>query len=80
MEITEEELREVFANSNFGSSTNREVVNRSVVKTSKGFHIGNTAQCILIQLKLAKRIGLGINSYLRLTNEGKYYLSEIKRS
>ena len=76
--ITEKELEQVFENTHNGASTPREVVDRSVEKTSRRSHIGYTSQCIMIELSLAKRKGVGSNSYLELTDKGKEYFKTIK--
>ncbi len=71
--ITDKELESVFAHSNFGSSSKRDIVRYALLKVSCGYHNGHTSHCIIRELGL-------ITKSLELTKKGKEYLYESFRN
>jgi hypothetical protein len=69
--ISEEKLKEVFANANFGITSRRDVVKYALLKSSCGYHNGHTAQCIIQELGL---VGKSHMKSATLTKLGKQYL------
>lgn len=66
--VTDQQIAEVWGNSNFGDISPREVVNNSVLKYAAGYATGHTAMCILHELGL-------LNKHSEtLTKKGKEYL------
>ncbi len=68
--VTEAELKEAFENTNFGETSNRDVINYNLLKITCGFHIGFTARSILKELQLLHPNNL-------LTKKGGEYLYEV---
>ena len=64
--ITDEAIKIVFGNSNFGEKTPRQVIKQALLKIASGYSNGSTSQSVLENLGLARD-----NS---LTKLGKTYL------
>ena len=65
--ISDNRLREVFANANFGNMPNREVVRQALLKCAGHLHQGYTAKTILLELGL-------VGKNYTLTKKGARYL------
>lgn len=50
--ITNNAIKIVFENTNFGSTSSRKVVEENLLKVKEGWAIGHTAKCCLIELGL----------------------------
>ncbi len=73
--ITDAEIDRVHARANFGSMSNRDVVNEGVLNVSKGYHCGYTQQCIIIEHGLAWP--LKMMSPKTLKPKGERYLAAL---
>ena len=69
--ITNEELDNVFENTNFGDSKPSNIVKWSLLKIASGYAAGYTAKVILQSLSLLSR-----SKYPKLTKRGQYCLWE----
>jgi hypothetical protein len=65
--ITDEEIKRVHGNANFGSMDKRTVVDQGVLKCASGYYQGHTSNMII------KEHGL-VNDEYELTPKGKAYL------
>lgn len=65
--VADHEINEVFANPNFGSVSNREVVKQGLLKCAGRFYQGHTSKTILMELGL-------IGKNYTLTKKGARYL------
>jgi len=65
--ISDEEIKKVHANANFGARGKRDVVNYGVLKCASGYHQGHTSTQII------KEHGLVTEKY-KLTKKGRQYL------
>lgn len=50
--ITDNAIKIVFENTNFGNTTPRKVIEENLLQVKKGWAIGHTAKCCLIELGL----------------------------
>lgn len=66
--ISDESVQNEFANTDFGSTSNRDVIRFSLLKCASGYSTGHTAKQILI------RLGLVDGRNWSLTQKGKEYL------
>ena len=69
--ITDNAIEIVFKNTSFGKRIQREIVEENLLQVKKGFAIGHTAKCCLIELGL---IYESINRNLIATSVGDRYL------
>ena len=67
--VTDEQIQKVFANTNFGSMSHRDVIKYALLKKASIYSTGGTAKRCLIELGL-------INPVRGLTRKGKMYLYE----
>ena len=67
--ITEDELNDVFSNTDFGGALKRDVVKYALLKVACGYANGKTTHGIILDLGL-------VNEKNRLTKKGKEYLWE----
>ena len=70
--ITDEEIKRVHGNANFGTMKKRDVVNETLLKTACGYHSGHTAKQIVAEQGLiidSRRKGIR-----SITQRGKKYL------
>jgi len=75
--ITDGAIEIVFANTNFGSRTPREMIAKDLKAISDGYHIGYTMQCCLAELGLTfkksghQNYGVSIigKKYLEIINQ-----------
>ncbi len=50
--ITDEAIKIVFENTRFGTRTPREMIAKDLDQVKRGFHVGYTMQCCLLELGL----------------------------
>lgn len=69
--ITDEAIKIVFHNTNFGSRTPRELIAKDLDQVSRGQHVGYTMQCCLSELGLIVPVA---HKKFVVTAIGKKYL------
>lgn len=70
--ISDDEIKEVHGNANFGCMSPRAVVNESILKTALGYCLGSTALAILREHKLVTKPNKMHRVFL--TKKGQKYL------
>lgn len=75
--ITDEAIKIVFNNTNFGSRTPRELIAKDLDQVNRGQHVGYTMQCCLLELGLIVRASH--RKYV-VTEIGKKYLEIIQNT
>ena len=77
--VSDAEIERVHGNANFGPISKRHVVDESVDKIARGFHIGGTARAILLDhglIRLPRRGGVtDYHGQPVLTAKGRKYQS-----
>lgn len=69
-QVSTSELRESWANADFGDVNPRDIIKDTLLKRACGYGTGRFAVCICVDLKLLTKV----NNVL--TQKGKYYLYE----
>jgi len=71
--VSDEEIKKVFTNTNFGNTPHREVISDTLLKLASGYSSGRFAHCCVVELGLCK---FDKRQKCTLTPKGKEYLYE----
>lgn len=72
--IPDEEMIQAFANADFGSTSKRDILAGSLLKTACGYHTGSTARAILVDLRLVSSGRVDPMKVPTLRKRGREYL------